>query len=95
MSKILTDLNHMNKSNFDAIIAFVCCLIIALGLSDIFFANKFTDGIVSVIAGTILMPGIMTWDFAKANKYQKVFLITVAVLNTSLIIYLIYKFFNR
>lgn len=85
----------MNKPNFDSIITFICCLIIALGLNDIFFANKVTDGIVSVIAGSILMPGVMTWDFAKTNKYQKVFLTGIAILNTSLIAYLIYKFFVR
>jgi hypothetical protein len=85
----------MNKPNFDSIITFVCCLIIALGLNDIFFANKATDGIVSVIAGSILMPGVMTWDFAKANKSQKVFLAGIAVMNTSLIVYLVYKFFVR
>jgi hypothetical protein len=81
--------------NFNGIISFVCCLIIALGLNDIFFANKVTDGIISVIAGSILMPGVMTWDFAKANKYQKVFLAGIAILNTGLIGYLVYKFFVR
>ena len=81
--------------NFNGIISFVCCLIIALGLNDIFFGNKVNDGIVSVIAGSVLMPGIMNWDFAKANRYQKVFLVGIAVLNTSLIIYLVYKFFVR
>jgi hypothetical protein len=85
----------MNKPNFDSIITCVCCLIIALGLNDIFFANKITDGIVSITAGSILMPGIMTWDFAKANKYQKVFLAGIAVMNTGLIVYLVYKFFVR
>jgi hypothetical protein len=85
----------MNKPNFDSIITFVCCLIIALGLNDIFFASKINDGIISVIAGSILMPGVMTWDFAKANKYQKVFLVGIAVLNTALIGYLVYKFFVR
>lgn len=81
--------------NFNGIISFVCCLIIALGLNDIFFANKINEGIMSILAGTILMPGIMTWDFAKANKYQKVFLIGIAVVNTGLIGYLIYRFFVR
>ena len=79
--------------NFNGIISFICCLIIALGLNDIFFGSKVNDGIVSVIAGSVLMPGVMTWDFGKANKYQKVFLAGIAVLNISLIVYLIYKFF--
>ena len=89
------DTKSMNKPNFDSIITFVCCLIIALGLNDIFFANKVIDGIVSVIAGLILMPGVMTWDFGKANKYQKVFLSGIAVLNIGLIVYLIYTFFAK
>ncbi len=81
--------------NFNGIISFVCCLIIALGLNDIFFGNKVNDGIVNVIAGSALMPGVMTWDFGKANKYQKVFLVGIAVLNTGLIVYLVYRFFVR
>jgi predicted permease len=85
----------MNKPNFDSIVTFVCCLIIALGLNDIFFANKIIDGIVSVIAGSILMPGVMTWDFGKANKYQKVFLAGIAIMNTGLIGYLVYRFLVR
>ena len=81
--------------NFNAIITFVCCLIIALGLNDIFFASKINDGIVSVIAGSVLMPGVMTWDYNQANKYQRVFLIGIAILNITLLGYLIYKFLVR
>jgi hypothetical protein len=85
----------MNKPNFESIITFVCCLIIALGLNDIFFTNKVADGFVSVIAGILLMPRIMVWDFAKANKYQKVFLAGIATFTTGTIGYFVYKFLVR
>jgi hypothetical protein len=78
--------------NFNGIISFVCCLIIALGLNDILFAGKVADGAVSVVAGILLMPGVMVWDYAKANKYQKVFLASIAIFTTGMIGYLVYRF---
>jgi hypothetical protein len=85
----------MKNFNFNGIISFVCCLVIALGLNDVFFANKLTDGLISIIAGTVLMPGIMTWDYRQANKYQKIGLIGIALLYICFIGYLIYRYFVR
>jgi hypothetical protein len=85
----------MKNFNFNGIISFVCCLVIALGLNDVFFANKLTDGLISVAAGTVLMPGIMTWDYKQANKYQKIGLVGIALLYVSFIGYLVYRYFVR
>jgi hypothetical protein len=85
----------MKNFNFDGIVTFVCCLVIALGLNDVFFANKISDGLISIVAGTVLMPGIMTWDYKQANKFQKVALIGIALVYLSFIGYLVYRYFNR
>jgi hypothetical protein len=85
----------MKDFNFNGIVTFVCCLVIALGLNDVFFANKIFDGAISIAAGTILMPGIMSWKWSESNKYQKVLLAGIALVYVSFIGYLIYRYFVR
>ncbi len=84
-----------NSSIVNKIVTFVCCLLIALALNNAIFGGKWIESIPTIIVASLLFPGVMQWNFAKANKYQKVLLIGIAVLNTVLIGYLIFKFARK
>ena len=81
------------KTNLDKVINFVCCLLIALALSDGIFNNKWSESIPTIVVAIVLMPGIMEWNFAKANKSQRLIMLAIAILNITFIGYLIYKRF--
>jgi hypothetical protein len=76
------------------IMTWVCCLLIALGFNDIIFGRKFPEGTFSILAGVLLMPGVMNWDFRTANIFQKTLLICIAAVNISLIIYFVLRGFR-
>jgi hypothetical protein len=83
-----------DKQLINKVMNVVCVVLIALGLNDLLFNGLYTSGLINVGAGIVLLPSVMNWDFRTANKYQKVGLIGIALLNVSLIIYLIYLAFT-
>jgi hypothetical protein len=84
-----------NSNILNKVITFVCCLLIALALNDAIFKGKWIESIPTIIVASALFPGAMQWNFAKANKYQKVILAGIAILNLILVGYLIFKFSRR
>ena len=80
-----------SKKLVDQIMTFVCCLLIALGINDSVFGNKW-QGVFSVLAGIALMPGVMNWDYKSANKYQKAVMISIMVINFGFVGYVIYRY---
>ncbi len=84
-------MQNSSSSNpvINKVMSIVCVVLIALGLNDAIFNGQYLAGTVNVVAGIVLMPNIMEWNYAKANKYQRVILIAIAILNIGLIIYLV------
>jgi hypothetical protein len=83
--------NKSNKILINKIITFVCCLIIALSISDAISRNQWIQALPTIVITSLLFPGVMEWDFKKANKYQKAILICITLLNLMLIGYLIFR----
>jgi uncharacterized protein involved in response to NO len=92
-------MNQSTQSNLvqkpqpiNTIMNVVCVIIIAFGVNDLLFGSEKIGGLVNIMAGILLMPNVINWDFRSANKYQKVFLIGVATLNIGFIGYLIFRY---
>jgi hypothetical protein len=83
--------NILGTKTVNQVITFICCLLIALGFNELLFKNNFVGSIPNFVIGTLLMPGVMNWEFRTANKYQKLIMIVIAVFNFVLIGYLLNK----
>lgn len=83
-----------NQTVINNIMTFICCLLIALGLNDAVFNGMWRESIFTTMSGILLMPGIMNWNFVKANKYQKFALISIVIFNIVVIGYLILRSFR-
>jgi hypothetical protein len=83
--------NILGTKTVNQVITFVCCLLIALGFNELLFKNNISGAIPNFVIGTLLMPGVMNWEFQTANKYQKIIMVVIAVFNFVLIGYLLNK----
>jgi NhaP-type Na+/H+ or K+/H+ antiporter len=79
--------NHNGTKFINQLMNIICCILIALGINDAIFKQNWLAGILNILIGIVLMPGIMNWDYKSSNKYQKLILISVAVLNLLFIAY--------
>lgn len=84
-----------NTTTINKIISIICVILIALGLNDAIFGGQYLAGFFNVMAGIVLMPGIMEWQYGRANKYQKTILIAVSIINIGLILYLVSNLFLK